>query len=218
MTAYLTTRNPFTLTTESNRALASTALQSVPADSERIDKATRSELAGESSHRKWQDFSGVTTIDPALSTPTPTPTPKEASEVKEPLPLVFQRTQTHSCATGGHRPTPREFSRSGRRFRSEPERPTISRTLGAGSSDRRSAIKSGTRATILSSIRNCSRPASGEAKMIGASMSGDQVQARMRFRASAVAGLTAHNKNLSICAISFQNTSWNQAGIVQQAK
>jgi hypothetical protein len=106
---YLLTRKPAALSINSNptsapnegpRAAALTAdtgkaeIYRPGGESPNERVATESSADAEAS----QDFSGVTTIDPALSSTAPTPqkTPERKKESTAPLPLVFQPVDPHA--------------------------------------------------------------------------------------------------------------------------
>lgn len=91
---YLLTRNGPDQASDSNQ------LPSAANITDEAGKESGSERAGESMNRRaretagrgessW-DFSGVTTIDPALPTPATTPAPEPKPKSTAPLPLVFQ--------------------------------------------------------------------------------------------------------------------------------
>lgn len=98
--SYVLTRNGPDLSKDSHQASDSQPLPSSASISNEAGKESGSERAGESMSQRARetggpaessgDFSGVTTIDPALATPAPTPTPEPKQKSTAPLPLVFQ--------------------------------------------------------------------------------------------------------------------------------
>ena len=92
--SYMLTRNGPDQASDSNQ------LPSAAKITNEAGKESGSERAGESLNRRTReiagraesswDFSGVTTIDPALPTPATTPTPEPKPKSTAPLPLVFQ--------------------------------------------------------------------------------------------------------------------------------
>jgi hypothetical protein len=98
--SYLLTRNGPDLSKDSHPASNSDSLSSNASITNEAGNESSSERAGESMSRRaretagrgessW-DFSGVTTIDPALATAAPTPIPEPKPKSTAPLPLVFQ--------------------------------------------------------------------------------------------------------------------------------
>jgi len=98
--SYVLIRGNRDLSLHSHQAADSTAPSSTPSIMSEPSKESPSERAGGSVSRQAyesaeraessRDFSGITTIDPALATPAPTATPGPKQKSTVPLPLVFQ--------------------------------------------------------------------------------------------------------------------------------
>jgi len=105
---YLLTRKPGTFSINSHPTPAPNEDRGAEAFTADTDKGETSRLGGESPSEQRtesstdgqasRDFSGVTTIDPTLSSTAPTPqmTPAQKKESTAPLPLVFQPVDPHS--------------------------------------------------------------------------------------------------------------------------
>jgi hypothetical protein len=104
---YLLTPNPPALTINSYPAAASNEGPGTAAFATDAGKAEVSPVSGTPARRATeslagaepsQDFSGVTTIDPTLSSTIPTSqkTPEQKTESTSPLPLVFQPIDPHA--------------------------------------------------------------------------------------------------------------------------